>query len=65
MRLLIVIVLQCALLGCGVKGDPLPTEEPTALGRGKPTYQRAMRKIKVKDVKAAEEEGDSEDNEEN
>lgn len=34
-------------LGCGVRGDPLPPEKPTELGRGRPTYKRATEKIKI------------------
>ena len=35
------------LAGCGVKGDPLPPERPVEMGRGRPTYQRATKKIMV------------------
>ncbi|MCB0361151.1 MAG: hypothetical protein KDD35_00425 [Bdellovibrionales bacterium] len=28
------------IVGCGVKGDPLPPERPSELGRGKPAYNR-------------------------
>lgn len=37
-----------ALLGCGVKGDPLPPEKPAELGRGRPTYKRATEELKIK-----------------
>ncbi len=39
--------LVCALAGCGVKGDPLPPEKPTELGRGRPTYRRASEEIVI------------------
>lgn len=39
------------LTACGVKGDPLPPEKPADLGRGRPTYKRA-----VKDIQRAEDE---------
>ena len=38
------------LLGCGVKGDPLPPEKPAEIGRGRPTYKRAVEDIKVEKV---------------
>ena len=37
----------CVLAGCGVKGDPLPPEKPTELGRGRPTYRRASEEIVI------------------
>jgi hypothetical protein len=33
--------------GCGVKGDPLPPENPPEIGRGRPTYKRASEEIKL------------------
>ena len=39
--------LAYALAGCGVKGDPLPPEKPTELGRGRPTYRRASEEITI------------------
>ncbi|MGZ3722253.1 MAG: hypothetical protein ACXVA9_04950 [Bdellovibrionales bacterium] len=36
-----------AVLGCGVKGDPLPPEKPADIGRGRPTYKRATEEIKI------------------
>ena len=35
------------LLGCGVKGDPLPPEKPPLLGRGQPTYKKATEEISL------------------
>ena len=39
--------LVTALSACGVKGDPLPPEKPTELGRGRPTYRRASEEIVI------------------
>lgn len=41
-----ICVLVLALLlatqpGCGVKGDPIPPQIPSELGRGQPTYKGA------------------------
>lgn len=30
------------LIGCGIKGDPLPPEKPIEIGRGRPTYKRGL-----------------------
>ncbi len=35
------------MIGCGVKGDPLPPERPVELGRGRPTYRRATEGIQI------------------
>lgn len=42
-----VLALAFVLSACGVKGDPLPPEKPSELGRGRPTYKRATEGIKV------------------
>lgn len=39
-----------AVLGCGVKGDPLPPERPPELGRGRPSYRRATEQLKIEGV---------------
>ena len=36
-----------AIAACGVKGDPVPPEKPPELGRGRPTYKRAIEDIKI------------------
>ena len=41
------LVCLFTLLGCGVKGDPLPPERPPEIGRGRPTYRRATEEIKI------------------
>jgi hypothetical protein len=38
------------LVGCGVKGDPLPPLKPSTLGRGEPTYRKATEKIPLQDI---------------
>ncbi len=59
-------VLILSLLGCGVKGDPLPPEKPANLGRGRPTYKRATEGIKIdKSIHDEEEKEDEKDEEEN
>lgn len=44
------------LIGCGVKGDPVPPDKPPELGRGQPTYRKATEKIKLKKYTPADEE---------
>lgn len=41
--------------GCGVKGDPLPPLRPAELGRGVPTYQRALRNVQIGEQNEEEE----------
>lgn len=48
---LLLFVSAILLSGCGVKGDPLPPEKPTPLGRGRPTYKRATEGIKLQKTK--------------
>jgi hypothetical protein len=60
------LVLTIFVGACGVKGDPLPPERPTQLGRGRPTYRRATEGIKLQKHKPADDEGDEDkDQEEN
>ena len=66
MKIICVLLLFFAVLGCGVKGDPLPPERPTEIGRGKPTYKRAFQKIKLPENGNEENENvDEEKDEEN
>ena len=44
------------VMGCGVKGDPLPPLQPTELSRGKPTYKRATKDILFKNNESDEDE---------
>ena len=46
-RAILILGLSVFVAGCGVKGDPLPPEKPTPLGRGRPTYKRATEGIKL------------------
>lgn len=62
-----VFALFLFVVGCGVKGDPLPPEKPSDLGRGRPTYRRATedinveRKARVNDEDEEEEDEDEEE----
>lgn len=42
--------LACAvgLVGCGVKGKPLPPLTPPVLGRGEPNYSKATQDVKIR-----------------
>lgn len=50
-RRLLFSVCACVLAACGVKGDPLPPEKSAEIGRGRPTYKRAVEEIKVEKSK--------------
>jgi hypothetical protein len=52
------------LSACGVKGDPMPPEKAAELGRGRPTYKRAMKDINVAPVAEDPEEEDEDKEEE-
>lgn len=43
--------LLFCLLGCGVKGDPVPPDRPVEIGRGRPTYKRAFKHVNINDFK--------------
>ncbi|MDZ4660350.1 MAG: hypothetical protein SGJ18_01890 [Pseudomonadota bacterium] len=38
--ILVSVFLFC--LGCGVRGNPVPLNQPPTLGRGRPTYDQGM-----------------------
>lgn len=61
MRYLVLWAWALWIVGCGVKGDPLPPEKPAELGRGRPTYRRAMKDVRVAPV--IDEEFDEEEEE--
>lgn len=42
------------MLGCGVKGDPVPPTKPPELGRGQPTYRKATEKIQLQKISPAD-----------
>jgi hypothetical protein len=44
---LVLLVGLFSVVGCGVKGDPLPPEKPAEIGRGRPTYKRASEEITI------------------
>jgi hypothetical protein len=56
-------IMTFVLMGCGIKGDPKPPGVPVEIGRGKPTYRKAMKKVKV-DYKNDDDESDEKDKEE-
>ena len=35
---LVILYVCLCILGCGVKGDPIPPDTPPQLGRGQPSY---------------------------
>jgi hypothetical protein len=47
-RLVLFVCLCVAALGCGVKGDPLPPEGAPNIGRGHPTYRKAVERFDVR-----------------
>ena len=55
------------LLGCGVRGDPIPPGYPAELGRGRPTYQQPKNRLQPralpssKDLKSEDEENSEKD----
>lgn len=53
MKISILILLATAwVVGCGVKGKPLPPLQPAEIGRGVPTYKRTAEEAKPKTVPA-------------
>lgn len=60
MRLLCFIIFMF-IAACGVKGDPVAPETPTEIGRGRPTYQRALRKIPVNEKSKVKDQDEDED----
>ncbi len=38
------------MLGCGVKGDPMPPDKPPGIGRGEPAYKKATEDIVLPDL---------------
>lgn len=53
-----ILIFAIVMIGCGVKGDPLPPEKPVEIGRGRPTYKRATEGIKIEKVKKEEDENE-------
>lgn len=48
--MVICIMTIGTLVGCGVKGDPIPPATPVELGRGQPTYKRATEEFAFPDI---------------
>lgn len=48
-------LLVLALSACGVKGEPLPPDKPTPVGRGRPTYRRATEGIQLQKHQSVDE----------
>lgn len=45
MKKLTLILLGLLMMGCGVRGRPMPPESPPPIGRGEPSFKRATEKI--------------------
>ncbi len=58
------LVLIMPVIGCGVKGDPIPPEKPPLLGRGQPAYKKATEEFKLPEVPQIIFEDEVEDDEE-
>ena len=53
-------VLFLMSIGCGVKGDPVPPEDPAYIGRGKPSFKKAVERFDIR-TEALDEEKESKD----
>lgn len=62
-NIVLLFVVCAGVLGCGVKGRPLPPLNPAPLGRGEPTFKESvttppkkiLQKHSIDDVEAEEE----------
>lgn len=43
-------ILALSLVGCGVRGDPVPPKTERDLGRGHPTYKGVTEDLKIPNV---------------
>lgn len=50
LKLTAALVLWFSVVGCGVKGDPLPPDLPPVLGRGEPNFRRATESFQLPDI---------------
>ena len=64
MKFIAVLIGLIWITGCGVKGDPLPPEDAPKLGRGTPTYSRAVDDLEI-DKQKIEQELPEEEEQEN
>ena len=62
LKVICIFFILICLVGCGVKGDPLPPEQPPRLGRGYPTYSKASEAVSP-DYSSQEEEKKDKKNE--
>lgn len=49
-----IVILFFALIGCGVKGDPVPPETGAYIGRGQPTFKGAAEDVRLQQQKIPE-----------
>jgi len=65
-KIMILLSLVC-FSACGVRGKPLPPENPPLLGRGEPNYSKATEKVDLPSQKKTKnsntDQDDSEDQE--
>lgn len=47
--------------GCGVKGDPLPPEQPAKIGNGRPEKRPRVEKLKQEEASSQELDYDTDD----
>lgn len=47
-KITFIFIFFLSLLGCGVKGSPLPPLNPAPLGRGEPTFKESTSKKSTK-----------------
>jgi hypothetical protein len=57
--LLTLLSLLALTSACGVKGRPLPPEQPEELGRGKPTFTRTTEDFRFRNIPPVETEVDT------
>lgn len=60
MKILFGLLVCLGLLACGVKGDPIPPEEPAYIGRGRPSFRKAVERFDIRTESTADEEEASE-----
>ncbi|RME16529.1 MAG: hypothetical protein D6797_04355 [Bdellovibrio sp.] len=48
-------IILLYVLGCGIKGDPLPPEAPPEIGQGYPTFDSSQDRFKDSDIPPVEE----------